>query len=275
MRSKTMRHFQMNCRMLAATGLLAGVALLASGCDKLKARDNINSGTAAFKAGNFAEAADHFKTAAALDPKLPNVRVYLATAYLQQYIPGTETAENKKYAQQAIEELQTTLKEEPNNLLATEYLANIYYQMKDFPKAQEWSKKVTELDPKNKEAFYTLGVIPWTSFIGPDREARINEKMRPEDPGPLKDAKEKAALKEKFWGPLTEGIEYEKKALAIDPEYENAMSYMNLLIRYRADLDDTKEQYQADAKEADEWLNKGLQTMKVKAERKAANPNAK
>jgi len=270
-----MRHFQMNCRMLAATGLLAGVALLASGCDKLKARDNINSGTAAFKAGNFAEAADHFKTAAALDPKLPNVRVYLATAYLQQYIPGTETAENKKYAQQAIEELQTTLKEEPNNLLATEYLANIYYQMKDFPKAQEWSKKVTELDPKNKEAFYTLGVIPWTSFIGPDREARINEKMRPEDPGPLKDPKEKAALKEKFWGPLTEGIEYEKKALAIDPEYENAMSYMNLLIRYRADLDDTKEQYQADAKEADEWLNKGLQTMKMKAERKAANPNAK
>jgi len=262
-------------RTLAGVALVAAVALFSAGCDKLKARDNINSGTAAFKAGNFAEAADHFKTAVALDPKLPNVRIYLATAYLQQYIPGTETAENKKYAQQAMEELQETLKDEPNNLLATEYVANIYYQMKDFPKAEEWSKKVTELDPKNKEAYYTLGVIPWTSFIGPDREARLNEKMRPEDPGPLKDAKEKAALKDKYWATLTQGIEYEKKALAVDPEYENAMAYMNLLIRYRADLDDTKEQYEADIKEANDWVEKNLQTMKIKAARKAANPNAK
>jgi tetratricopeptide (TPR) repeat protein len=262
-------------RTLAGAALLAAVALFSAGCDKLKARDNINSGTAAFKAGNFAEAADHFKTAVALDPKLPNVRIYLATAYLQQYIPGTETPENKKYAQQAMEELQGTLKDEPNNLLATEYVANIYYQMKDFPKAEEWSKKVTELDPKNKEAFYTLGVIPWTSFIGPDREARINEKMRLEDPGPLKDAKEKAALKDKYWASLTQGIEYEKKALDIDKEYENAMAYMNLLIRYRADLDDTKEQYEADIKEANDWVDKNLQTMKIKAARKAANPNAK
>ncbi|MGD1072295.1 MAG: tetratricopeptide repeat protein [Bryobacteraceae bacterium] len=270
-----MRQFQPNFRTLATAGLLAAVALLSTGCDKLKARDNINSGTAAFKAGNFAEAADHFKLAQELDPKLPNVRIYLATAYLQQYIPGTNTPENKKYAQEAMEQLQETLKDDPNNLLATEYVANIYYQMNDFPKAEEWNKKVTQLDPKNKEAYYTLGVIPWTNFFQADRAARFNEKMRPEDPGPLKDAKEKAELKEKYWGTLTQGLEDEKKALAIDPEYENAMAYMNLLIRYRADLDDTKEQYEADIKEANDWVDKNLQTMKIKAARKAANPNAK
>jgi Tfp pilus assembly protein PilF len=271
----SMRHFQQNLRTLAAAGLLAAVALLAAGCDKLKARDNINSGTAAFKAGNFAEAADHFKTAVSLDPKLPNVRIYLATAYLQQYIPGTETAENKKYANQAIEELNTTLQEEPKNVLATEYLANIFYQMKDFAKAEEWNKKVTEIDPKNKEAFYTLGVIAWTEFLRADREARLNEKMTPESLGPLKDPKEKAGLKDKYWASLNEGIEDEKKALAIDPEYENAMSYMNLLFRYRADLQDTKDQYEADVKEANDWMGKGLETMKKKAEKKAADPNVK
>ena len=53
------------------------------------------------------------------------------------------------------------------------------------------------------------------------------------------------------------------------------MAYMNLLIRYRADLKDTKEQYQADVKEADDWVQKSLETTKIKAERKAANPNAK
>lgn len=99
--------------------------------------------------------------------------------------------------------------------------------------------------------------------------------MKPEDPGPLKDAKKRAELKEKYWGPLTQGIDYEKKALEIDPEYENAMSYMNLLIRYRADLQDTKEAYEGDRKEADSWVDKALQTTKIKAERKAANPNSK
>ncbi|MDQ1470628.1 MAG: hypothetical protein QOJ99_2108 [Bryobacterales bacterium] len=264
-----------NTRILATVGALTAIALFTSGCDKLKARDNINGGTAAFKAGNFSAAADHFKTAVALDPTIPNIRIYLATAYIQQYIPGTETAENKKYADAAIEELNKQLEADPKNVLATQYLANVYYQMKDFPKAQEWSRKVVELDPKDKGALYTLGVIPWIQFVAADREARLNEKMKPEDPGPLKDPKERAALKEKYWQSLTDGIEHEKKALAVDPEYENAMAYMNLLIRYRADLQDTKEQYQADVKEADDWVQKSLETTKIKAERKAANPNAK
>jgi tetratricopeptide (TPR) repeat protein len=262
-------------RMIFAAGLLATVILMASGCDKLKARDNINSGTAAFKAGNFSAAADHFKTAVALDPTIPNIRIYLATAYIQQYIPGTETEENKKYAQAALDELNKQLESDPKNLLATQYLANVYYQMKDFPKAEEWSKKVVEIDPKDKGALYTLGVIPWIQFVAADREARINEKMKMEDPGPLKDPKERAALKEKYWQSLTDGIEYEKKALAVDPEYENAMAYVNLLVRYRADLDDTKEEYQKDWKEADDWVQKSLETTKIKADRKAANPNAK
>lgn len=266
---------QNTVRTMTAIAVLAAAALLTSGCDKLKARDNINGGTAAFKAGNFAAAADHFKTAVALDPSIPNIRIYLATAYIQQYIPGTETAENKKFADAAIEELNKQLETEPKNVLATQYLANVYYQMKDFPKAQEWSRKVVELDPKDKGALYTLGVIPWIQFVAADREARLNEKMKAEDPGPLKDPKEKAALKEKYWQSLTDGIEYEKKALLVDPEYENAMAYMNLLIRYRADLKDTKEEYLADQKEADDWVQKSLETTKIKAERKAANPSAK
>ena len=263
------RHFRLNFAKLAAVAALSLTALLGSGCSKLKARDNLNQGVNAFKSGNYADAADHFKTAIALDPSFDVARLYLATAYVQQYIPGTETPENKKYATAAMDEFQTVLKTDPNNVLANESMASLYYNMKDFPKAQEWNKKVIALDPKNKEAYYTLGVIPWTEFIAPDREARNNEKMKPEDPAPLKDAKERDALKEKYWQPLTDGIEYEKKALAVDPEYENAMAYMNLLIRYRADLDDSKDQAQADVKEADKWVEKALDTQKTKAKRKA------
>jgi len=229
----------------------------------------------AFRAGNYAAAADEFRTAIETDPTLLDARLYLATAYEQQFVPGTETEQNKKFADAAMSEFQKVLQDSPKSLLATQSIASLFYNMKDFEKAREWNKKVIGIDDKNKEAYYTLGVLAWTDFLPVDREARNNSHMKPEDPGPLKDPKVRAELKEKYWNSLTEGIEYEKKALAVDPEYENAMAYMNLLLRYRADLADTKEEYEAAVKEADNWVQKSLETTKIKAERKAANPNAK
>jgi len=268
-------------RNIAVVGALAAVTLFATGCDKLKARDNLNKGVNAFRAGQYASAADAFKEAIDLDPALPEARLYLATAYMSQYVPGSESPENRRNATAALDEFNKALANDPKNLLATQSIASLYYNMKDFPKAQEWNKKVTELDPNNKEAYYVLGVIAWTQFVPADREARLAQNLKPEDPGPLKDAAAKgkkgaaaddpkADLKAKYWQSLTDGIEDEKKALAIDPDYENAMAYMNLLIRYRADLDDTKDQYTADTKEADTWVQKNLETTKKKAAKKAA-----
>ncbi len=259
-------------KTIAAVGTLVATMLLGTGCNalsKLKARDHLNQGVNSFKAGNYTDAADNFKQAIELDPTFDVARLYLATAYVQQYIPGTETPENKKYASAAMEEFGKVLKTDPKNLLATQSVANLYYQTKDFPNAVEWNKKVTEINPQDKAAFYTLGVIAWTQFIGPDREARNASKMKPEDPCPIKDAKDRAALKEKYWQSLTDGIDFEDKALKIDPEYENAMSYKNLLLRYRADLVDTKEACLADVKQADDLMQKALETTKMKAEKKA------
>jgi hypothetical protein len=59
-----------------------------------------------------------------------------------------------------------------------------------------------------------------------------------------------------------------QKALEIDKEYDDAMPNMNLLIRYRADLDDTPEEFKKDWDEADVWVQKTLATKKMKAERK-------
>src|SRR5207248_1395668 len=216
-----MRGFsQGRIQLVVTTGILAAIAIFASGCNKLKARDNLNKGVNAFKAGQYSQAADAFKTAIDLDPQFPVARLYLATAYMSQYVPGSDTPDNKRNADAALDQFNQVLRDDPKSLLATESVANLYYQMKDFPKAEEWNKKVVELDPKNKEGYYTLGVIAWTQFVPPDREARSSMDMRAEDPGPLKppksrkDPDKKAMLKEKYWQSLTEGIEDEKKALA-------------------------------------------------------------
>jgi len=266
-------------------GALVALAILSAGCNKLKARDNLNKGVNSFKSGQYTAAADDFKMAIDLDPDLPSARLYLATAYMTQYVPGSEAPDNLRNRDSALKEFQTALNsnlDAKNKLLAMQSLANLHYQMKDYAQAEEWNKKVIAADPKNKEAYYTLGVIAWSEFVPAWREALSAQGIRPEDPGPLKDTPApknkkaaaepdlKAELKAKYWQKLTDGIEDEKKALEIDPEYENAMAYMNLVIRYRAYLDDTREQFLADAKEADNWVQKNLETVKKKAARKSA-----
>src|ERR1700754_2935593 len=83
---------------------LVTLALAGTGCDKLKSRDHLNKGVAAFKTAKYTQAVDHFKEAVQLDPENPNARLYLATAYMSQYIPGADSPENVQNAKAAEQE---------------------------------------------------------------------------------------------------------------------------------------------------------------------------
>ena len=76
-----------------ALALVAGTS-----CAKLQARDHLNKGVQAYKNAKYELAIDHFQKAVALDPTLINARLYLATAFAQQYIPGADTPDNNKNA---------------------------------------------------------------------------------------------------------------------------------------------------------------------------------
>ena len=82
---------------------VAAVMLLNTGCEKLKARDNLNQGVQAFKAAKYSDAVEKFKTAVDLDPSFATARLYLATAYEMQYIPGAESPDNMQYAKSAMD----------------------------------------------------------------------------------------------------------------------------------------------------------------------------
>jgi hypothetical protein len=88
-------------------------------------------------------------------------------------------------------------------------------------------------------------------------KARADLGLKPEEPGPLKDKKVKADLQAQYSAVIDDGMKNLQKALDIDPNYDDAMAYMNLLIREKADLDDTPEQYKTDTDTADKWVQKG------------------
>jgi len=259
---------------------LAALALFATGCEKLRARDHLNKGVQAFKTAKYTQAVDHFKEAVQLDPEFATARLYLATAYMSQYIPGAESAENQQNAKAAEQEFLKVLEKDPKSTVAISSLASLHYnqaqgnqplekKMEQLEEAKKWYTKLAEVEPNNKEAYYSLGVITWAKWYPELMSARAKLGMKPEDPGPIKDKKVREELKAK-WGPVVEdGINSLKHALQIDPEYDDAMAYVNLLTRERADLADSPEGYKKDVQEADNWVQKALETKKIKAERVA------
>jgi Tfp pilus assembly protein PilF len=255
-------------RNLAALAVVAALALATTGCEKLKARDNLNRGVQAYKNAQYTQAVEMFEKAVQLDPTFATARLYLAMAYYMQYIPGAESPENQQMADHALEQFQKVLTQEPNNDVATQSIASIYFNEKKWDDAEQWYKKATTLNPKNKEGFYTLGVIAWSRWYKPWAEARAKLGMKPEDPGPIKDKKVREELKTAYLPVITGGLDNLQKALEVDKEYDDAMAYVNLLIRERADLDDNAEEYKKDVETADNWVQKAMQTKKIKAERK-------
>lgn len=265
------------------TYTLAGVAVLTmmfgTGCDKLKSRDRINQGIQAYKNAKYQDAIDDFKSAIALDPTNPNAKVYLATAYMAQWIPGAESQENAQLAKAAKDELLDVLKADPKNTVALAYLAQLAYnqagslqgdaKIAKFDEARDWNLKLTQADPKNAQAFYSLGVIAWAKWYPALMKARADLGMKPEDPGPIKDKKVKEELKAKYSATIQEGIDSLKKALDADPQYDDAMAYLNLLIRERADLADSPQEYKQQIEVADQWVQKALDTKKAKAAKAA------
>jgi Tfp pilus assembly protein PilF len=247
---------------------IAGMAVFATSCEKLKARDQLNKGVQAFKNAQYPQAVERFKTAVELDPTFATARLYLATAYMQQYIPGAESPANMQMASAAQDQFQKVLNQDSKNELAIASIASLYFNEKKFDDAKQWYEKLVTINPKNKEAYYTLGVIAWTRAFQPRMEARAKMGMKPEDPGPLKDKKVRAELVAKNGPIVDEGLKDLDRALQLDPEYEDAMAYENLLYREKADLEDSADTYKADTTKADDFVQKSLETRKIKAQRK-------
>ena len=255
-------------RRMAWFGALAALAILGTGCRQLQSRDQLNKGVQAFKNAQYPEAVENFKRAVELDPGFATARLYLATAYMQQYIPGADSPENKQMAEQAHAQFQKVLDQDPKNTNAIASIAYLYLNEKKWDEAQQWYEKLISVQPDNKDAYYSIGFIAWSKWYPDYGKARVDMGMKPEEPGPLKDKKVKAELKAKYWPVIQGGLQALDKALQIDPNNTDAMAYENLLHRESADLMDSKEEYDKEIATANNWFDKAVATKKAQTEKK-------
>ncbi len=232
----------------------------------LQARTQLDEGVQSYKNARYEEAIDHFNRAVSLDPGLTNAHLYLATAYAQQYITGVETEDNTRMAQQAIEQYKALLELDPKNINGVKSIAHLYLQMKKLEDAKTFYRKATELDPNDPEPYYSVAVIDWTQSYQPRMEERARLGLKPEEP--LKDKNVCTLLKDKNAAIIQDGIDNLNKALQLRPDYDDAMAYMNLVYRERADLScDDPAARAAYLKTADDWVDRTMATKKAKAER--------
>jgi tetratricopeptide (TPR) repeat protein len=260
--------------------LLLATAVGASGCAKLRARDELNKGVAAFRDGHYDAAIENFKQSKDDDPDLLNARIYLATAYAAQYIPGAPSDENIRVGESAISTFQDVLSHDANNISALDGLGSILFQMAGTPfqperylESKKYHQKHIALNPDDAEPYYWVGVINWTLARRSNDELRQaynaqNPKKQVKDSDPLPDK-----LRDQFTGQqgpvVDEALQVIDKALQIRPEYADAIAYKSLVLRMKADMA-TNATTRADLEKQADGLLDQVKTIKTKQDAEKA-----
>jgi hypothetical protein len=261
-------------RITAIAVTLTGMVLSLGGCNRLAARDQLNKGVDAYKSARYEEAIGHFQKATELDPSLPMAKTYLATALAQNVVPGLDTPDNLKTAQQAISIFQEVLAKDSSDVNSMKQIAGIYFSIKKFPEAKEWQKKVLAVDPKDPEAAYTIGVIDWTLAHENTLSALVPAGVNDDGEGNVKAPKKiMQDIVEKNKPLVDEGLQYLNQAVQNRPNYDDAMAYLNLIYRRKADVDyGNNDAVKEDVAKAKEWSAKAMGTRKENEAKKEKGP---
>jgi len=266
---------KLTARIPVTAALLALMLGTVTGCDKLKSRDQLVKGVQAFKNAQYEEAVDHFQNSIKLDPNSADAKLYLATAYSYQVVPNLDTPENLKIAQKAIDGFQQVLSTNPNDLTALKQIASIDRNIKKFDEAKDYEKKVIAIAPNDPEAYYTVGFVNWvlayknaTTILAADGLTDAG------DGNPKKSKGACQKLQAANTALVNEGIQYLNKAVELNPTYDDAMQYLQLTYRRKADLECGDEAARkADMALVDQWIQKEMgarKTNELKKEQKNA-----
>jgi tetratricopeptide (TPR) repeat protein len=238
---------RVNKKWLVILALSAAIPL--SGCGfiaKLRARDALNKGVKAFVEQKYEEAGKLFEESIRLDPDFSVARMYLATTYTSQFVPGSPDPKNKEMADKAIQTFSEIVNAEPQNIPPMLSIASLYYQMGEYDKSKEWCRKIFSVDPNSAEALYRIAVIDFD------------------------DSNKKTGLQ----GENVEFLTEQDKADTLKDIDEglDAIDYQNLLWREKAKFEKDAKAKAALVLEADKVAQKALMMRLKQAEEDAKKP---
>lgn len=229
-------------------------------------------GVDAYKNSNYEQAMQHFEKAIDLDNSNLKAHLYLATALVSQYIPGVETKDNISCAERAIEQYQFVLNADSDRsqrINSAKGIAYLELNMKKFDEAKKYYQMASDLDPNDPESYYSVGVIDWTECYQPRMEERAKLGMKFDEHLDSRDKNQNRVcdeLRAKNMTTVEAGIASLKRAIELRRDYDDAMAYLNLMYREKADLEcDDPAGRAEDLKTADEWVDKTLGIKKAKA----------
>ncbi|MBZ5577756.1 MAG: hypothetical protein LAP40_14440 [Acidobacteriia bacterium] len=254
-------------RLLLAGGLsaLALCAVAASSLALLAraqgpAEGILQQAQAALRSGDSKRAAELSAAAVQLEPANLRAKLSLASALLAQSVPGTDP--KSPFVAGARRQFLDVLARDARNLQALDGLVWLDTNTRQFTEAREWALKAIQADATNKFAYYAVGFLDWNLSYPDVYQARKAAGMADWDSGIIPDSGLRQAVRAEHGGQIEEGIHMLEAALQIDPDYAEAMAYMNLLDRMEAGLVDIEAQLNDLIAQANDWVAKTLDAKK-------------
>jgi hypothetical protein len=245
--------------------------------EQRQARAALNKGVQDFKNGHYDEATQDLLRAKQLDPRLVNARLYLATTYASQYIPGAPNDETVRRGRQAAEEFRGALPLDPQSFPAIDGLGSLLFQMGGTPfdpdlfaESKSFHQKHIYLRPMDPEPYYWIGVIDWTLSFRANGLLRTKYNLsvrgrQLSDIEPLPSDLREEYVRE-YGSTIDEGIDSLKHAIELRPDYDDAMAYLNLLYRRKADTAASESAREQLLNMADDLIDKVKEIKEKRAE---------
>jgi tetratricopeptide (TPR) repeat protein len=290
-------------------GVTVALLLVTTGCSELQARHHARAGNGHFLSGDYAGAVREYEIAEQTYPSgLFVVQLNKGLACQHLMVPGAKGPEQDRAVDCALnaftkmKELRADdprgeqlyvqtlfdadrfdtliamyegqLKGDPNNMAAINSLINVHSRADHWGEALKWSMKRADIESKDAEAQYTVGVMIYNRLFqkgGADKAAydprpdpnADPKKDPPKTPPPFTLGDLMGAERVRV---ADLGIKYMNRALELRPTYKEAMGFMSLLWRQRAfGYLDKPVDWEVCINTAEEWRGKANQGQQVPA----------
>ena len=124
---------------------------------------------------------------------------------------------------------------DPKMALAFDNRGDAYCKQGKFDLAIADCTQAIQLDPKDKTAYYTAGVLDWVIVYPEYVRAKQATGGKMEEYW-IPDTTSRKSLRDQFLPRIEDGFRMLQVALQLDPNYDDAMAYMNLLDRLKAGI---------------------------------------